>query len=104
MARKLAFAVCLGCAAALLAPQAADAATTTTLDQVISNLQVWLLGLLGALSTLILVIGGIRYGISVGDPGGQEKAKQTIKAALIGYAVAILAPVIVTVAGHIVGG
>jgi hypothetical protein len=102
MARKLAFAVCLGCAAALLAPQVADAATTT-LNQVISNLQVWLLGLLGALSTLLLVIGGIRYGISVGDPAGQEKAKQTIKAALIGYAVAILAPVIVTVAGHIVG-
>jgi Type IV secretion system pilin len=101
MARKLAFALCLGCAAALLAPQAADAATT--LNQVISNLQVWLLGLLGALSTLLLVIGGIRYGISVGDPAGQEKAKQTIKAALIGYAVAILAPVIVTVAGHIVG-
>jgi len=43
------------------------------------------------------------YLLAGGDPGELERAKGTIKAALIGYALAVLAPVLVTVAQHIVG-
>jgi hypothetical protein len=85
----------------LLVPQAALAATSLT--QVIDNLRVWLIGLLAALATLLLTIGGVRYLIAQGDPGAIERAKNTIKAALTGYALAALSPVLVTVAQHILG-
>jgi hypothetical protein len=102
MPRKLAVIVGLALIAALLVPQTADAATS--LNQVIDNMRTWILGLLVALATLLLTIGGVRYLLAAGDPGALEKAKGTIKAALAGYALAALAPVLVTVAGHIVGG
>jgi hypothetical protein len=101
MSRKLAAVFCLALIAALLVPQAADAATS--LNQVIDNMRTWILGLLVALATLLLTIGGVRYLLAAGDPGAIEKAKGTIKAAIAGYALAALAPVLVTVVGHIVG-
>jgi hypothetical protein len=91
----------LALVAALLVPQVAEAATS--LNQVIDNLRTWILGLLVALATLLLTIGGVRYLLAAGDPGAIERAKGTIKAAFAGYALAALAPVLVTVAGHIVG-
>lgn len=101
MPRKLVVVFCLALIAALLVPQAADAATS--LNQVIDNMRTWILGLLVALATLLLTIGGVRYLLAAGDPGAIEKAKGTIKAAIAGYALAALAPVLVTVVGHIVG-
>lgn len=87
---------------ALIFPQAALAATSLT--QVVDNLRVWLVGLLVALATLLLTIGGVRYLIAGGDPGEIERAKNAIKAALIGYALAALAPLLVSIAEHIVNG
>jgi hypothetical protein len=101
MSRRLAAVLCLALIAALLVPQAADAASS--LNQVIDNMRTWILGLLVALATLLLTIGGVRYLLAAGDPGAIEKAKGTIKAAIAGYALAALAPVLVTVVGHIVG-
>ena len=101
MRRTLALTIALALVAALLVPQVADAATS--LNQVIENLRNWLIGLLVALATLLLTVGGVRYLLAGGDPGGLEKAKGTIKAALAGYALAALAPVLVTVLKHIVG-
>lgn len=101
MPRKLGLAIVLMLVAVLLVPQAADAATS--LNQVIENLRNWLIGLLVALATLLLTVGGIRYLLAAGDPGALERAKGTIKAAIAGYALAALAPVLVTVIQHIVG-
>jgi len=101
MSRKLALTISLALLLGLLAPQVALAATS--LNQVVDNLRVWLIGLLAALATLLLTIGGVRYLLAAGDPGALEKAKGTIKAALVGYALAALAPVLVTVLQHIVG-
>jgi hypothetical protein len=101
MTRRLAIAIALALVAALIVPQVADAATT--LPQVVNNLRTWMIGLLAALATLLLTIGGVRYLLAAGDPGALEKAKGTIKAALAGYALAALAPVLVTVLQHIVG-
>jgi hypothetical protein len=100
-ANTLTLTVTLALLAALLVPQAADAATS--LNQVIDNLRVWLIGLLVALATLLLTVGGVRYLLAAGDPGALEKAKSTIRAALAGYALAALAPVLVTVLKGIVG-
>jgi hypothetical protein len=102
MKRKLTLALALTAALALaLAPAALAAGDINT---VLSNLRVWLAGLLAALATLFLTIGGIRYLLAGGDPAALERAKGSIKAAIIGYALALLAPVLATVVQRVVGG
>ncbi|MFF3911046.1 pilin [Streptomyces sp. NPDC001848] len=70
---------------------------------VIANLRNWIVGILAALATLFLTLGGLRYLMAGGDPGEVEAAKRALKAAAIGYGLAVLAPVIVTVLQGIVG-
>jgi hypothetical protein len=60
-------------------------------------MRIWLVGILVAVSTLFLTIGGFRYLWSNGDPGEVEKAKTALRNAAIGYVLAILAPLFVTV-------
>jgi hypothetical protein len=74
------------------------------LNQVIDNIRVWVTGLLAALATLLLMIGGVRYLLAGGDPGAHERAKGSIRGALVGYALALLAPVLTTLVQHLVGG
>lgn len=74
-----------------------------TLEGVIDSLRVWLVGLLAALATLFLTIGGIRYMMAGGDPGQVERAKGALKAAAAGYALAALAPILVSILRSIVG-
>jgi hypothetical protein len=50
-----------------------------------------LIFLVGALAVLFLIIGGLRYVVSNGDPKSVEGAKNTITYAIIGIVVAILA-------------
>ncbi|MDG4857587.1 pilin [Streptomyces sp. T-3] len=70
---------------------------------VINNLRNWIIGILAGLATLFLTFGGLRYLMAGGDPGEVEAAKRALKAAAIGYGLAILAPVLVTVLQGIVG-
>jgi hypothetical protein len=102
MTRRLAIAIAVVLVAALLVPQAADAATS--LGQVVDNIRLWMIGLLVGLASLLLTVAGVRYLLSGGDPGQIERAKTALRAALCGYALAVLAPVLVTVLQHIVGG
>lgn len=97
----LAIAIAAAVAACMVVPSAALAATD--LNQVIDNLRVWLTGLLAALATLMLLLGGIRYLAAGHDPGQLERAKAAIRAALGGYALALLAPVLVSIVHRIVG-
>jgi Type IV secretion system pilin len=101
MTRKLTLALATAVLVALIACPAAFAATS--LDQVISNLRVWITSLLAALATLLLMIGGVRYLLAAGDPGMHEKAKAAIRTALIGYALALLAPVLTSIVQQIIG-
>lgn len=50
-----------------------------------------LLFIIGAISVIMLIIGGIRYVVSGGDSGAVTSAKNTILYAIIGIIVAILA-------------
>jgi multisubunit Na+/H+ antiporter MnhB subunit len=50
-----------------------------------------LLFIIGAVSVIMLIIGGIRYTISQGDQSQVTSAKNTILYAIIGLIVAILA-------------
>src|SRR6266581_4027197 len=90
MKRKLTLALTLTATFALALAPAALAAGD--INSVLSNLRVWLTGLLAALATLFLTIGGIRYLLAGGDPAALERAKGSIKAAIIGFALALLAP------------
>ena len=51
--------------------------------------------IIGAVSVLMLIYGGIRYTISMGDAKNVEVAKNTIMYAVIGIVVAVLAYAIV---------
>lgn len=55
----------------------------------------WGLGIAGAVAVLYLIVGGFLYITSGGDESKLEKAKNTIKNAIIGVVVILLALVIV---------
>jgi hypothetical protein len=78
-------------------------APAASLNDVIGNIRTWLVGVLTVLATTFLTIGGVRYLIAGGDPGGVEKAKTAMRSAAVGYGLAVLAPVVVTVLQTIVG-
>jgi len=80
-------------------PLAAD-----SISQVLNNTTLWIIGILAGLATLMLTLGGVRYLMANGDPAQVEQAKTALRSAAIGYALAILAPVIVTVLKSLVGG
>jgi hypothetical protein len=94
-----------GAASAASAHQllAAGPPAAPTLDSVINGLRNWLVGLLAAVATLFLTIGGIRYITAGGDPMHVERAKTALKSAAIGYALAALAPLLVSVLRSVVG-
>jgi len=81
---------------ALLAPFPADAAAAD-LTSVIESIRNWVAGILAALATLFLTVGGVRYLIAGGNPRAMEEGKAAIRSALIGYALAALAPMFVDI-------
>ena len=95
--------------ALVLSASAAHAETTQVLalagsiDEVLTNIRNWVMGILAGLATVFLSIGGVRYVMGGGDPGEIEKAKTSFKAAGIGYGLVALAPLVVTVLQGIVG-
>ena len=85
---------------ALLAPFPADAAAAD-LTSVIESIRNWVAGVLAALATLFLTVGGVRYLIAGGNPRAIEEGKAAIRSALIGYALAALAPMFVEILGKV---
>ncbi|MEV4691515.1 pilin [Micromonospora echinospora] len=74
------------------------------LPTVIANLHTWVMGILAAVATLFLVLAGVYWATAGGDPVQVDKAKGALKNALIGYGLAVLAPVLLRVVQGIVGG
>lgn len=79
-------------------------AAANDLPTVVHNLTVWIVGILAGVATLFLTIGGARYLMAGGDPAEVERAKSALKSAALGYALAVLAPVLLQVLRAIVGG
>ncbi len=100
----------LAIAALLLGGSAAHAETVQyvalaqSVDQVLSNIRSWIMGILAGVALVFLTIGGLRYLLASGDPGEIEKAKGAFKAAGIGFGLAALAPLVVEILKTIVGG
>jgi hypothetical protein len=78
-------------------------AADITVDQVLTNIRNWIMGILASIATVFLSVGFVRRIVGAGDPEEQGKAKEAFKAAGIGYAGAALAPLIVSVLQGIVG-
>ncbi|MEV4465106.1 pilin [Micromonospora echinofusca] len=93
----------------LSVPTAANADTgmpalaANSLPVVINNLRLWLIGILAAVATLFLVIAGVLWATAGGDPAQVERAKSALRNALVGYGLAILAPVLLQIVKGIVG-
>ena len=94
-ARSVAAAV--GVAPVLAILLAVPALAASDLNTVIDSVRDWVAGLLIALATLFLTVGGVRYLTAQGNPRAIEEAKAGIKAALIGYGLAALAPTLVSI-------
>lgn len=111
MSRVLTFAIVLLAAISMvllvdIAPALAAEAVSAppkSLSAVINNIRDWMVGLLVALATLLLTVGGIRYLLAGSDPGEVAKAKDTLKYAAFGYGIAALAPLLTSILKQIVG-
>ena len=68
-----------------------DSGATCTDEPIFKTITNVLLFIVGAISVIMLVIGGIRYTISGGDSGQVKSAKDTILYAIIGIIVSLLA-------------
>jgi hypothetical protein len=79
------------------------AAAPKSINQVIAGLRNWLMGILAGIATLFLILAGVYYATAGGDPGQVEKAKGALRNALVGYAIAVLAPVLLAALQGIVG-
>ncbi len=110
----LAIAAVIGLVVLRAAPASADSihaasgsaqvvALAGSVEDVLNNIRNWIMGILALLATVFLTVGGLRYVLAGGDPGEVEKAKTAFKSAGIGYALAALAPLVVTVLQGIVG-
>ncbi|MCP2341175.1 pilin [Actinomadura rupiterrae] len=86
-------------AAAWAAPLGAPA----DLNTVLNNLTKLIVSLLSALATLFLTIAGVLYLTAGGNPEQVSKAKNALKNAAIGYAIAVLAPLLLVLLQKVVG-
>ncbi len=108
---RLAAAAIATVAVVVLTPSAAHAdpggtvvLAANTLPQVVANIQAWVMGILAAIATLFLVLAGVYWATAGGDPAQVDKAKAALRNALVGYGLAVLAPILLQVVKGIVGG
>jgi hypothetical protein len=78
--------------------------TAKDLPAVIAGIQAWVMGILTAVATLFLVLAGVYWATAGGDPAQVDRAKGALKNALVGYGLAVLAPVLLQIVKGIVGG
>ena len=78
-------------------------ALAQSVDEVLNNVRNWIVGILAGLATVYLTIGGARYTMAGGDPGEVERAREALRSAARGYALAALAPLVVEILKGLVG-
>ena len=82
---------------------AAPASAATDVNGVLDSIRTWVAGVLAALATLFLTIGGVRYLVANGNPRAVEEGKAAIKSALLGYGLAALAPMFIDILRRVLG-
>jgi hypothetical protein len=74
-----------------------------SLPVVIANLRLQIMLLLAGIATLFLVLAGVYWTTAGGDPAMVDKAKGALKNALVGYGLAVLAPILLGIVQNVVG-
>jgi hypothetical protein len=69
--------------------------------RILDGIRNLMLGILIGLAVAALTYAGVRYVISGGDPMSIEKAKSAVKSAVVGFAIALLAPILIGLVKHI---
>lgn len=69
--------------------------TSATVESGLKQVVSALMFIIGAISVIVIIIAGIMFTVSAGDPGRAKKAKDTILYAVVGLVVAILGYAIV---------
>lgn len=69
--------------------------------RILDGIRNLMVGLLIGLAVAALTYAGVRYVVSGGDPMSIEKAKSAVKAAVVGFTIALLAPVLIGLVKHI---
>jgi hypothetical protein len=72
--------------------------------RILEGLRSLLVGVLATLAVVALTYAGVRYVIAGGDPAGVEKAKGAVKSAVVGFGLALLAPLLIALVKHVLGG
>lgn len=67
------------------------------LTTIASNWRLWLFGFLSVAATLVLTLAGWLYTTAGGNPTQVEKAKTAFKSAVVGYGIAAVAPILVSI-------
>jgi hypothetical protein len=80
-----------------------DAPTPADLGTVIDNATTWVVGIIFGVATLFATVGAALYMMAGGDPAQLERGKTAMKSALVGYALALLAPVLLAIVEGILG-
>ncbi len=94
--------------AALKTPRAVESALSVLPSMfdpevTIADIANWLLGLAATVAVLLIIISGIRYIVSSGEQEQIQNAKITLRYAIIGLVVTILAIVVVNIVRNILG-
>ena len=63
----------------------------------------WVAGLLAGLATLFLMVGGLRYLVAAGNRREMERGKEAMKSAVVGYVLAVMAPLLIDLLRRMVG-
>lgn len=69
--------------------------------QLLTNATLILMWFVGALAVIFIIVGGIQYITSAGNPGGQEKSKKTITYAIGGLILALSTTAIISFIGSV---
>lgn len=78
-------------------------AQAESVDEVLTNVRNWIMGIAAGLATVFFSVGAVRYMAAGGDLGELEKAKIAFRSAAFGYALALLTPLVLSVLREIVG-
>ena len=86
-------------------PAEDETAGSGNLFVTIQNIINWVLAVLGIVAVIMIIIGGVTYMTSQGDPGKTKRARDTILYGIVGLVIALLAYAIVNfVLANIFGG
>ena len=90
--------VLLSVAGSALAIQITNPLSATNFSELLTNISTGVAGLVGTLSVIMIIIAGIMYLTSAGDPQKTNNAKSALKYAIIGIVLSLVAiPIILTI-------